>query len=969
MRKIRKFALILIISNLLFGSDKVCSLFPSSLYSFKNIQNSAKVCGTNIIYSDALNTFNGECYTDEYCSDIAKCNMNAYNGDKYNPNLLSSNGSNTPLCNNYSCELNETNYNSYSYNSAKNITFKATKPCPYDSNKKCMTFKDLTLQNGDFELTFYPGDYYFNTLNLNSHTTIKLKGDGVVRIFINNGDFKIKGNINKGTILNPGNSHNLFIFTKGNVLVDSASIVKAFIYTKGDFNNNVGNNFKLYGAITSEGNINVNNGTYVYTGKKGGIFYNCNNSNVSSDTSDICREDIIESGCVDMPMGCSGGYNCKKTIPIKNTTNTPLENVKVYYDESGVGGTIFDDCGVDPSGSCQTITNIQIGSIKYLNKATEFSFDNNVTGSDNDVWVKDTGGICLKDDNFYVTYVKNGVLHQGKLSKCIDNKFDAYDNDKDVDNRVITTKIVNKDFNLTIAHIVDGKLTNFTGTVCVRIESNEYNSSWHKLYFNNESKKNESFKGIDRAIKKADVYILSKQNVNENCPLSDANVSYSSDNFAVRPYKFIIVAGKKHKAGEEFNLTIKALDYENNIVSNFNYDYNKSDIGLVIKDNKNCNVSYDIDSNLSFVNGEANLSLKYLEVGDINISVGEKYNEYAKVDEDDTADKYRFIKNGDIDNILVIPYRFDVNANYQNYKGLSFTYLSKNLDMNSTINLNIKALNKEENITKNYSNECYAKDVDVNISHSGVNSNEIDKILFKVDNENENNISSLKTIEFNISKNYFSNGEANNSVYINFDRKPNNPINEFNFTIKDINVSNIDNVKGNLVLSQDANFRYGFLKIDDLTSYNKDINTTITYYYYKNDNWLINKEHNSSDFGDVKDYMPKNNISLSLGEIKKGKESVKISTTHALPYSAKIHLAIPSYLWYHPLAKEYKAPSNTNTDCLTHPCFKITFLKSGSGWTGLGNSNSKYNENNKTVRVKLKKETNATIHKFNKLNW
>jgi len=147
-------------------------------------------------------------------------------------------------------------------------------------------------------------------------------------------------------------------------------------------------------------------------------------------------------------------------------------------------------------------------------------------------------------------------------------------------------------------------------------------------------------------------------------------------------------------------------------------------------------------------------------------------------------------------------------------------------------------------------------------------------------------------------------------------------------------------------------------------------------YWDSDKGWVINKDHNNTIFGDIKlanSYKPSDiNIDIlpqNSKNILDGKEKLKISTTHGLPYSAKIHLSIPSWLWYHPLAKTYQDPSASNFDCLTHPCLKVMFQKSGSGWAGIGNNTSRYNENNITINIKLGKELNATKNEVKKLNW
>ncbi|EDM24463.1 hypothetical protein [Caminibacter mediatlanticus] len=460
----------------------------------------------------------------------------------------------------------------------------------------------------------------------------------------------------------------------------------------------------------------------------------------------------------------------------------------------------------------------------------------------------------------------------------------------------------------------------------------------------------------------------------------------SRDNFAIRPYKFIIdrtTLPSILKAGEEYNLTIKAIDFNGKPVNEYNetifLSTNLKSPSIEYKDNnvsKGCITGGITINNLDFKDGIANVVLKYNEVGDLNFTIQENNgSEYAIVDEKDSNNPNGLLieKNSTI--LKFIPYKFNLISNYKNYNNSSFTYLSNNLNMSSILNLNITAVNKSESVTKNYNKNCYAKNIDINITHSIPNNNL--NLIYEI-NGTEYNISNTQNIiANNITKDYFNNGVANIPVYINFERQPNIPVNEFNFTINNIKIKDINNVEGNLTLNQNANFRYGFFKAKNLTAYDtKDINTTFEYYYFTSNGWVINKEHNSSDFGDINTSLIQkpSDIALTINQqngknINDGKESVNISTTHALPYSAKIHLAIPSWLWYHPLAKSYSNPSATNLDCLTHPCMKVTFLKSGSGWAGVGRENSRYSEKNKTVEVNMSIEVNATKNEVKKLNW
>ena len=175
-----------------------------------------------------------------------------------------------------------------------------------------------------------------------------------------------------------------------------------------------------------------------------------------------------------------------------------------------------------------------------------------------------------------------------------------------------------------------------------------------------------------------------------NCVFGNVKTSKvcSRDNFAIRPYKFEIVPiTSPIKAGDEFNLTIKAVGYLGNPVE----DYNET---IVLKSLSSPDLNY-IDSNtskgcitgilngknLKFKNGIANLSLNYSEVGDLNVSIKEiKGTEFAQVDEKDHNNSDLFIKPSSTI-LKFIPYDFKIMTYFKNFNNGKFTYLSNDLNM------------------------------------------------------------------------------------------------------------------------------------------------------------------------------------------------------------------------------------------------------------------------------------------------
>ena len=148
---------------------------------------------------------------------------------------------------------------------------------------------------------------------------------------------------------------------------------------------------------------------------------------IVDNADDICYEEVQSSGtfCVDMGM-CSGGLNCSNAYPIKNLSQDDLENVVVYYNEDNMaGGSFGSSCDVEPSGSCSSTSNVNLGPVGAFGKATKFTFANNIAPDNNSSTtnVSSTNfasASCMGSDELYATYVKDGKRYRGKMKQCVD---------------------------------------------------------------------------------------------------------------------------------------------------------------------------------------------------------------------------------------------------------------------------------------------------------------------------------------------------------------------------------------------------------------------------------------------------------------------------------------------------------------------------------------------------------------------
>jgi hypothetical protein len=418
-----------------------------------------------------------------------------------------------------------------------------------------------------------------------------------------------------------------------------------------------------------------------------------------------------------------------------------------------------------------------------------------------------------------------------------------------------------------------------------------------------------------------------------------------------------------------------------------------------------------------FKNGEVNATLKFSETGVLEINVSEKAgSEFALVDADDTPDAQRFIKPAlkiyDMQNIannnylIFIPYKFVTNVIYNTTTSSNWLYMANNINdpfvrynMSAYLEYIITAYNKDSAVTKNFTKTCFP-DVkpscpiqngiklnttfDLNMS-ANLKSNQNTKIYLFVENNNTKNpiwmpnatlnISSTKTnLQEWVSSVDFIDGVANVRVYFNTNKDYTTPKKEIIITAIDANTSTswmkspgATNIFEGTVINKPIAFRYGKIKFHNISGFFNELNATFEYQYWNN-GWVLNTDHTNT-FGDInisKSIYP-NNITITNKNIINGKENIQFTTT-IIPYSAKIHLAIPSWLWYHPLAKDYKDPSSSNLDCLTHPCMKVEFLNSSSGWGGVQSTATKeFSENNRTA--KIKSDINTSKKHLQKINW
>ena len=1087
----------------------LCSCDPTTQHCSSN--------NTCEIIQEPKNKLNYDVYVSALANESYTVDKNWNNDDNGATTYTSGQGGND-------INITFTNLEYANYTFTKDVSYINFEPenTYEDKDVKVMLLGDFTFAGNGQTITFDGGDYYFKSFKIDkTHgnvNQINICAKDNIRIFID-GDFVYSGN----HLNDVGCGGKIFVYVNGNAEIDANggghSSLPFFIYVKGDVTiENNGNSNNWIGAITAEGKINI-------TGQNINFTYDDSASDFGYGKCQLCYALNNNGSWIGFGKFMNMQFNFPRTIGIVNDSDENLSNVVVSQveDMSGFSGTgaCFDVVDQDGNSANKDITIDYSGFGWVSDKCVMGGLgDTNVTadigdyengGYDKYLAIETTGisGQFMGSDelSYYAHYTdKSGREYNVQLDYCnipsiytstqITGKFDAWDTDHNINDRNITTKIVNKEFNLTLVSLDDNDNLSKKQNINVKYSLIDMAHSkilipWRDFNASQNEEINASF-NVNKAVKDVrvvfnvcsdyngtDYTLYPYERCSEQCTPNDKQTNgnpcwryfYSSDNFAIRPYGFRVFGINQYKrAAEEFNLTIKAVDENNYTLAsgsvddvrgiddynetlgnlNFNsvfYMPSSSDIRQMNKDVYNIDddnasrvakcpyagVFTTVNNTDSFKNGEINATLKFTETGILEVNVSEKAGkEFALVDADDTPDSQRFIKPSvkiyDIDNIannnylLFIPYKFVTVADYNTTTASNWVYMSMDVNKSNTtfttprmaayIEYNITAYNKDGAVTKNFTKTCFPDVSEANcprqnglklnttfdlfldanlkstkdVNMSAYVANASDDNAIWTPNKLINVTKTPLAIREWVSSTDFKNGSTKVRIYMNINKNYTSPMEEVNITAIDANTSTswMTNPGATKIfigsnLNKSITYKYGRIKVSNVSGYSNELNTTFEYQYWSKTGWTVNEKHNNDKiFGDInlsKSIYP-SDVTISIlpqssKNILNGLEKVKFSTTHTLPYSAKIHLSIPEWLWYHPLAKNYKDPSSSNTDCLTHPCLKADFLKSGTGWGGIeAISNEQFNEENRTSDLNASKnDINVSKSQVKKINW
>ena len=551
-------------------------------------------------------------------------------------------------------------------------------------------------------------------------------------------------------------------------------------------------------------------------------------------------------------------------------------------------------------------------------------------------------------DNFSLKALNCGTV--GATIEQSNVTFDAWDTFRSMSDRNISTKIVNKPFNLTVASLTpeNNELHDINGTVCVQLINSSNNATLARQchrWINQQNDSTYSFT-IAQAIKDINVKLSWIKNDTSGTFADgrEEDSTIASDHFAVRPASFSIIASNA-VAGVDFDINFTAPNISGNVSSDYNESAGSSFRVTALEHNSSCTqgVFSSQPTSFSFVNGTKTVTTKYSEVGLIDINISDLTiaceSRFAGIDCDDANvnDGTNFtavlLAIGQTQKqITITPERFDVNATLFNFSGGGFTYLSSDLEMSAQLDIKLTAKNAEGNTTKNYTSGCYSNDTTLTLEHSIVPS-PLTKILYH-DSVTLSDLNITKSIPMTsaYAASKFTQGVVTSQITFNFDRSYSSPVNPFDFSITSATATD-SKISGSSTPLGTAQFVYGRIHAYDITTNVSPVLNPIEFEIYSTTSggyvigmpqnvlhWYRNIEHSSGAQGTIIQggfSSGSSTLDTSLQPYV-GIQNVSITSTS----DKTLHLDVSPWLWY---SNKYNYNYASGSDCTKHPCFNYHY--------------------------------------------
>jgi len=573
--------------------------------------------------------------------------------------------------------------------------------------------------------------------------------------------------------------------------------------------------------------------------------------------------------------------------------------------------------------------------------------------------------------------------------------FDAWDLGNNSGNividRNITTKIVNKPFNLTIASLdnttnpVTFKDINISAikaslvkkTDCPNVDKNI--TPWIDVDFTN-SERNQTTKSFNLNSAYKDLKVQFNK---------DGNLSCSTNNFAIRPKYFEISTYSKRSdgkivAGDIFTLQIIARDEYNQSTD----EYNESISFLIDYNETKVNCKRGIFNGISgkFIDGNFTKDINYSEIGEIDINVSEIKiigSEFANVDIDDTPDIDKRLIEYNQTRITINPASIELNNSQfsvnPNFGDGNKTFMADIYESNVIYKADVIAVDICGTMVQNFNDLCYATDVNVSldVNLSTLQNNKY-SFIYEINNikyiEGNFTQDDLNLTDLNISEGNFTQDRNYSDIQflIAVPRLYNEPKNPIKIDFHEVNLSRNGIFEDDDEIDKNITFYYGRVFAEDKDIVGNSISTKVGLELYCNSS----SNPSCGSFGLSEDYSSQNlnwwNFDINLSNVLDANATKeKFSTTYGdinlsnnfpyksdisfidgkaeinatykgttYPHQTTIHLNIPSYLWYSKYGSSYEDFNSSSLCYKNHPCFNVIFRKqstpSTGNWSGSG---------------------------------
>ena len=880
------------------------------------------------------------------------------------------------------------------------------------SSKKVMIMGDVSLTSNGQVLTLEEGDYYFNSLTLENTPDININGE--VRIFIKN-DFTYSGNS-----MNVVNEGSLFLYVGGDMAFTSNGggngYIDMFVYVVGTATVNANANAaSLFGGITSESGINItgNNINFIYNEagaedlgygecklcyalKDSGSFINIDDllTHTFTDPRDTAIVNTGSTTLKDLNITQSEttyglSYDSDDFSVVDQSGSDQSKDVSVVCDGTNLSGfcngtnTVMAEYGDYIIGDYNTFDAIRASNIYTpMNGITDFLVMANFNNG---------------DDKAYSVELNYCDTTSGSSSEPVIGDFDAWDNG--ASDRNITTKVANQSFVLRIASLDENRDAAIKTDIDAQYMLYDYNTSqaitsWFDFDSSIHSTivKTFTLQNAYRDVRVRFKFCQSETNATlapyalcQNGTLGyDFNDTIASvDNFAIRPDTFTLNVPSGEDAelmtsAKDYNLSLIAQKASNTGATNL---YSVNSIENIFSTslikyypngtdgtaNLNGELSLNTNNTYDILNGTATngLGIKFDDVGNVKIQV--KDITWSSVDINNDSTSVDCSANGayicgEID-LRYIPSSFTLsNASLYNEDALTFTYISNDFNLSSSLDLTITAKNALGGTTENFSAGLYENPVNVALSMSPITG--MTPIFNDIDLSNN--------LSFSNGEKIITYSETNTSLnlLLNFTRFVNAELNPFILNGSDVtssasslytNSSNTasKSIVGTIIADKNATFVYGRTNASRQIVEGSTGNASIYYEIFcsgtdsrsvacnksllpngfdskfgDDPRWFRNSSHSAVSFGEIGTVSEKGtSAATNVGSVNNATNGVSIvpitySGTN-YPYKTTMETNSSSWLIY----------NKHDINALTNE-FEIEFIKTNTSWAGQHETNN-----------------------------